>query len=105
MGYLVTALATSAPYVGRDFKLISEMIKLTNRIIKTLKDTVVEIRYGAFFEKTQVVSERDLFSLRLFSFADAGYASLRDRKSIETAISFLAKRFGGMGPSSAVEVR
>ena len=91
VGYLVTTLATSAPYVGRDIKLISDMIRLVNRIMKILKSTIVEIRYGPFFRDKRVVTETDLFSLRLFSFTDAGFASLRDRKSIETAIFLFGK--------------
>ena len=102
IGYLVTMLATSSPYVGKDPKLILEMIRLTNRIIKTLKNTVVEIRYGPFFSRSTEVTESLLCTLRLFCFTDAGYASLRDRKSIETAIFIFGKEVSRDGSIQCV---
>ena len=91
IGFMVTRLATTCPYVTKEAGGILEMAKLVNKIIKILKTQVIEIRYGSFFRKGEVVTESKLMSLRLFSFTDAGFASLRDHKSIETAIFIIGK--------------
>ena len=97
VGYMVAMLATSAPYMPKEAPQVLEMVRLANRIIKKAKDTAVEIRYGAFFPPIVRVSQSQLNPHRLFSYADAGYASLRDRESVETPLFIFGKENGRDG--------
>ena len=94
VGYMVTMLAS--PYVTKDGGGILEMIKLGNRIIETVKIRRRD-KVRALFPRSTPATEFRLRSLRLFSFADAGYASLRDKKSIGAAIFILVRKSVAMG--------
>ena len=86
VGFAVTEFATSSPYVLSDETLILGMVKMLNRTICTLKNRVVEICFGGFFDSHQEVTRELLGPIRLFVFNDAGYGALRGSRSVEAAI-------------------
>ena len=59
---------------------------MTNRIIEVLRIRVVELSSGGFFDGGKEAPSKQLESLRIFAFIDAGLGALRDSKSIEAAI-------------------
>ena len=97
IGFDVTEFATSSPYILEDPMQILGVVKAINRIIATLKGRVVELNFGSFFGAKEEVAMKQLGSLRIFVFSDAGFGTLRGSRSVEAAIIVAGKEMSRDG--------
>ena len=86
VGFAVAEFATSSPYIVSGAQQILGVVEMINRIINTLRNRVVEICFGGFFDSRYEVTREQLGSIRLFIFSDAGCATLQGRRSVEAEI-------------------
>ena len=83
--YLATRLTASLAHKCPTPSDIEEVVSLTNKLVRPFKSTRLTIWYRRLFPFAAGLVE--LRQIKLFSFSDCGFSTIKDNKSVESFIT------------------
>ena len=94
LSFNIIECATCVSPALNDSSKIMPLVRMINRVIKMSKCNEVLMRYGripGFKHLSACAQKEDMSGLRIFTFSDAGFASIRGEKSVEASLILCGK--------------